>query len=151
MATRRRPPSAERAEGTETSRVPRGGLWVVSLCVGVNRWRPLDWVGSHAKADEIADHYRRKCRRVAVHRDGQSPRERTAPLLPASYRAPERDPDQEDPQNTAPCRDLLLAKNVSHSDARELQRWWSRRGHVYLREAMAAPFRKGRFSVWLQR
>ena len=51
-------------------------------------------VVSHAEADYIADNYRRRCRRVAVHREGQPPRERTAPVLPKSYRPPhDRDPE----------------------------------------------------------
>lgn len=75
---------------------PRGGRWVVSLCNRGGVWRTLDWIGSHFEADYVADRYRRNCRRVAVHREGQPARERTAPVLPASYRPPpgrDRDPD----------------------------------------------------------
>ena len=42
----------------------------------------------------IANGYRRRCRRVAVHREGQPPRERVEPVLPKSYRPPsDRDPE----------------------------------------------------------
>ena len=75
-------------------RPPRGGFWHVSPCVGNNRWRTLPFIGSHAEADYIAGDYRRNCRRVAVHREGQPPRERVAPVLPKSYRPPRsRDPE----------------------------------------------------------
>lgn len=67
---------------------PRGGFWHVSPCVGNNRWRTLPFIGSHAEADYIADNFRRHCQRVAVHREGQPPRERVAPVLPKSYRPP---------------------------------------------------------------
>lgn len=70
--------------------MPRGGRWLVSLCAGIDRWRTIPWVGSHAEADYVADGYRRRCKRVAVHREGQPPRERTAPVLSTSYRPPVR-------------------------------------------------------------
>ena len=76
-------------------RPPRGGFWHVSLCMKGNRWKMLPFVSSHAEADYIADNYRRKCRRVAVHREGQPPRERVASVLPKSYRPPhDRDQDR---------------------------------------------------------
>ena len=53
----------------------------------------VPFVGSHAEADTIADEYRRHCRRVAVYREGQPVRERVAPVLPKSYRPPQRDPE----------------------------------------------------------
>ena len=67
---------------------PRGGFWHVSPCVGNNRWRMLPFIGTHAEADFIADNFRRRCQRVAVHREGQPPRERVAPVLPKRYRPP---------------------------------------------------------------
>lgn len=96
------------------ARIPRGGHWRVSLCIGGNRWKKLDWIGSHFEADYLADTYRRKCRRVAVHRDGQPPRERTAPVLPVSYRPPARDAKraERDPETIQ----KLLAEFVRSND-----------------------------------
>ena len=63
----------------------------------------LPFVGSHAEADYIADNYRRRCKRVAVHREGQPPRERVAPVLPKSYRPPRA----RDPESTETIQQLL--------------------------------------------
>lgn len=63
---------------------------------------------SHAEADYIADGYRRNCRRVAVHREGQPPRERTAPILPKSYRPPRsRDQDRDHDRDPETIQQLL--------------------------------------------
>lgn len=97
-------------------RPPRGGFWHVSLCVGNDRWRTLNWIGSHAEADYRADAYRRKCRRVAVHREGQPPRERVAPVLPMSYRPPSRDARDTRDARDAETIQKLLADFVRSND-----------------------------------